>query len=232
MQFLGQEVIIEKAFRTRGMSLNVNSNGQVTVKLGYCSNYSDEEIQKFVEQHKRFLKNRLANYSNVKLPDFNNGGEVCLLGEEYTVERGEGINGFAIDGNVLKVPIAFSSWQTERFFGNLLLPHVKAMTELYAEVYGLKYSYVGLHTWYSAWGTHFGIDNSIKYNIALIFVPEECIEYVVVHELCHSLHHNHSKAFWTEVERIYPEYKESDARLDAYNIEWLFERAKLGKWSF
>ena len=79
MQFLGQEVIIEKAFRTRGMSLNVNSKGQVTVKLGYCSNYSDEEIQKFVEQHKRFLKNRLTNYSNVNLPDCNNRVKVCLL---------------------------------------------------------------------------------------------------------------------------------------------------------
>lgn len=111
------------------------------------------------------------------------------------------------------------------------MPHVKAMTELYAEVYGLNFSYVGLHTWYSAWGTHFGADNSIKYNIALIFVPEDCIEYVVAHELCHTLHHNHSKAFWAEVERIYPEYKKSDALLDSYSIEWLFEKAKLGKWS-
>ena len=55
-QFCGQDVIMEKDFRTRGMSLNVNGYGQVAVKVGYMSNYSDEEIQGFVEKHKRFLK--------------------------------------------------------------------------------------------------------------------------------------------------------------------------------
>ena len=231
VQFCGQDVIIEKDFRTRGMSLNVNGNGQVAVKVGYLTKYSDDEIQCFIDKHKRFLRNQLADYSKVQLPDFNDGGKVCLLGKEYTVVRNEDVSSFAIEGNILKVPIRFSNLQTERFFGNLLFPHVKAMTELYAEVYGLSFSYVGLHTWYSAWGTHFREDDSIKYNVALIFVPEDCVEYVVAHELCHSLHHNHSEAFWAEVERIYPRYKESRTLLHSYSLDWLFERAKLGKWS-
>ena len=231
VQFCGQDVIIEKDFRTRGMSLNVNGSGQVAVKVGYMSNYSDEEIQGFVEKHKRFLKNQLADYSHAQLPDFNSGGKVCLLGKEYTVQRNGDVSSFELEGDVLKVPNRFSRWQTERFFGNLLFPHVKAMTELYAEVYGLSFSYVGLHTWYSAWGTHFREDDSIKYNIALIFVPEDCIEYVVAHELCHSLYHNHCEAFWAEVERIYPRYKESRTLLHSYSLDWLFERTKLGKWS-
>ena len=37
--------------------------------------------------------------------------------------------------------------------------------------------------------------------------PIEVLEYVVVHELCHRLHANHSKAFWKEVERVLPDYK-------------------------
>lgn len=110
IQFCGREVVIEKSFRTRGMSLNVNSNGQVAVKVGYFSNYSDEEIQRFVEQHKRVLNNRLARYSNVQLPDFSNGGKVCLLGKEYKVVCNESISSFAIVGNELQVPMSFSSW--------------------------------------------------------------------------------------------------------------------------
>lgn len=232
IEFLGQKVVVEKDFRTQGMSLYVNSNGQVTVKTGYCPDHSEEEIESFVKQHKRFLNNQLVCYSNARLPDLCDGGKVSLLGKEYAVVRNENIHEVALSGKLLKIPLDFSSWQTERFFGDLLLPHVKAMTELYSETYGLKYSEVGLHTWSTAWGTHFGKDHSIKYNIALVFVPEECVEYIVVHELCHSLYLNHSQSFWTEVGRICPKYKENRDILNLYNIGWLFERAKIGKWRF
>lgn len=229
VQFDGQEVFIEKDFFTQGMRLIVNGDGQVAVKVGYRAAFAEDEIQGFVNKHKRFLRNRLAHYSGVLLPDFSDGGKVTLLGKEYTVVQGNRSSSFAIEGDTLIVPDYFSHWESERFFGNLLLPYVRALTELYAEVYGLTFSYVGLHTWHTAWGTHFGENNSIKYNIALVFVPEECIEYVVAHELCHTRHPNHSAAFWAEVERIYPRYKQDKQRLHNYSIRWLFEKAKLGK---
>lgn len=232
IQFCGQDIVIKKDFSTRGMILYINGNGKIVVKMNYLANYSDEEIQGFIERHKRFLENQLVYYANTQLPDFSNGGRVYLLGKEYTVLCNEAISSFAVEGNILKVPIRFFNWESERFFGDLLLPYVKTLTELYAKEYGLQYSYIDLHTRYTQWGTHFTESNAIKYNMALIFVPEDCIEYVVVHELCHSLHHNHGKAFWEEVGRIYPRYKEIKKLLNSYSIEWLFERAKLGKGSF
>ncbi|MDE5601018.1 MAG: M48 family metallopeptidase [Clostridia bacterium] len=229
VQFCGREVLIEKEFSNRGMRLGVNIDGRVVVKIGYRSTYTEAEIQDFVNKHKRFLRNRLSRHSGVQLPDFIDGGKVTLLGKEYTVVKVDGASSFAIKGNTLYVPNNFSRCESERFFGGLLLPHVKALTESYAKKYGLTYSYVGLHAWQSAWGTHFGEDNSIKYNVALVFVEKECIEYVVAHELCHTLYSNHSAAFWAAVERIYPRYKEDRVRLKDYSIQWIFEKAKLGK---
>lgn len=50
--------------------------------------------------------------------------------------------------------------------------------------------------------------NSISFSFYLMRFPDEAIDYVVVHELCHILHHNHSKEFYKEIEKILPDYKQ------------------------
>jgi predicted metal-dependent hydrolase len=48
---------------------------------------------------------------------------------------------------------------------------------------------------------------TLSFTWRLVMAPEEVIDYVVVHELCHLRHLNHSKAFWGLVEGILPDYK-------------------------
>ncbi len=55
--------------------------------------------------------------------------------------------------------------------------------------------------------------NSISFSFYLMRFPDEAIDYVVVHELCHILHHNHSKEFYKEIEKILPDYKEREKLL-------------------
>ncbi len=50
--------------------------------------------------------------------------------------------------------------------------------------------------------------NGLCFSLFLMQYPPEAIEYVVVHELCHIRHHNHSAAFWALVERYLPDYRE------------------------
>ena len=52
------------------------------------------------------------------------------------------------------------------------------------------------------------IKSRISFNWKLIFLPINVIDYVVIHELCHIIHFNHSKLFWSKVSQHCPKYKE------------------------
>lgn len=49
--------------------------------------------------------------------------------------------------------------------------------------------------------------NSLCFSLFLMGYPDEAIDYVIVHELAHILHHDHSKQFWATVARYMPDYK-------------------------
>ena len=55
--------------------------------------------------------------------------------------------------------------------------------------------------------------NSLCFSLYLMLSPMDSVEYVVVHELCHIRHHNHSKAFWAMVEQYLPDYRERKKNL-------------------
>ena len=69
--------------------------------------------------------------------------------------------------------------------------------------------------------------NDIRLSWRLILLPEELIDYVVVHELCHTVEHNHSPAFWKKVESVLPGAAAMRKRLRqleehyAVQINWL-----------
>ncbi len=60
--------------------------------------------------------------------------------------------------------------------------------------------------------------NRILFNTELIKTPMICIDYIVVHELCHLLYHKHNKAFYSRLSRLMPDWKKRKDRLEHSNI--------------
>lgn len=68
----------------------------------------------------------------------------------------------------------------------------------------------------SAWGIYHKKENYISFNSDLIEKDIECIEYVVLHELCHIFYMNHQKDFWALVEKYMPDYKVRRKKLKSF----------------
>ncbi len=85
-------------------------------------------------------------------------------------------------------------------------------TAVYAKAIGVKPGKITIKSFKSRWGSC-SIKGDLQYNWRVVMAPEGIINYLVVHELCHILRHNHSPAYWQAVARFYPEYKESRAWL-------------------
>ena len=79
--------------------------------------------------------------------------------------------------------------------------------EKYTRLLNTNINYYQIKKLSSAWGIYHKKENYITFNFDLIEKDIECIEYVVLHELCHIFYMNHQKDFWTLVEKYMPDYK-------------------------
>jgi len=76
----------------------------------------------------------------------------------------------------------------------------------YAPIVGVTYGRITIRNQRSRWGSCSDKGN-LNFNCLLMLFPDEVINYVVVHELCHRKHMNHSAQFYAEVQRVFPEYR-------------------------
>ena len=94
------------------------------------------------------------------------------------------------------------------------LQHIPKRVSYFAKQIGVTYGKITIRNQKTRWGSCSSKGN-LNFNCLLMITPPEVIDYIVVHELCHRKEMNHSKAFWAEVEKVLPDYKEQ--------VKWLKE---------
>jgi predicted metal-dependent hydrolase len=79
---------------------------------------------------------------------------------------------------------------------------------------GLGFNKVSIRSQKTRWGSCSARGN-INLNDQLLFLPAVTVRYLMIHELCHTRHLNHSKAYWALVETHCPDYRQQDAVLSS-----------------
>lgn len=199
-------VIIRSARKT--LSIAVDSFGRLIVRAPHrCS---EERIFAFLREKEEWImkKQYERTGAGLRLPPENlQGYTFMLLGKDVRVELVHA-HTIGYDG---EVGIIYLPEENAR---ERLVSWLKAnakriltdVTERKAQLMGVRIQSITISSAKTRWGSC-SYDNKIRYSFRLLYVPQDVIEYVIVHELAHVKHKNHSKAFWKEVEKYEPDYK-------------------------
>lgn len=94
----------------------------------------------------------------------------------------------------------------ERRYRNAARAQLESRVAYFHKITGGHYTSITVRDQKTRWGSC-SSRGTLSFNYRLIFAPPVILDYVVIHELCHLTHMNHSKAFWNMVASVMPEYK-------------------------
>ena len=104
------------------------------------------------------------------------------------------------------------------FRAKLLAEAVRTLLPLWEARMGVQAGSIRFREMVSRWGSCQPVTGHIPLNLRLGLVPPECMEYVLVHELCHLLHPDHSAAFHDEMTCLMPDWEARKKRLNAFDL--------------
>ncbi len=92
------------------------------------------------------------------------------------------------------------------FYRQIAKDYLPARVAELAAEYGFSFNRLRIKHQKTRWGSCSAKGN-INLNLRLMMAPDEAVDYVIIHELCHLRELNHSKEFWAQVENCCPEYR-------------------------
>lgn len=202
------------------MRLKVLPKGEVEVVVPL--RFDRRHIPPFVEQnrewldkHLRRLRHERAQQKPLARPDKI---ELLALDGYWEVAYGEGRPGKGLcrerpDGSLV-VQADGTEWQEAltRWLSRTGRQHLVPWLERVSGEVGLSFASVSIRGQKSRWGSC-SSRKAINLNYRLLFLPPPLVRYLMVHELCHTQHMNHSRRYWELVERKEPDYRRLDAEL-------------------
>lgn len=177
-------------------------------------------IEQFVGKNTGWIKRALARLQQrpqVKQKEFVRGEEFLFLGESYPLEVQNDTDQplHLRDGFVLSAKErsrgreVFIEWYKDE-----AKKIIAARVEGWARRFCLAYKSVNITRANRRWGSCAPNDR-LNFSWRLVMAPIAVIDYVVVHELAHITHKNHSRRFWDNVKAMYPDYKDAQTWLRA-----------------
>lgn len=183
--------------------ISVKKSGEITLKTPKVSN---DYIQKLLTDKESWIRKQLETVEKNPPNKINIQDEVVLFGEVYSIDVDEVRELRECLKNVAVSNIYNISKCYDKFYKNYAQSYITPRVEYYSNIMNLKYSEIKFRKMRSRWGSC-SSRGVITLNTGLIKIDKRLIDFIVVHELAHLVHMNHSKRFHSLVEQYMPNVK-------------------------
>lgn len=160
----------------------------------------------FVEEKREWIAQQLLHHEqSTPLAD---GQVIPVMGKHYTIRHIGGRGVVRVESDTILVPgdSAFIKRRIIDWLKKRVRDKIHHLATRYAKAIGKSIQKISLRDTTSRWGSC-SYGGNLSFSWRLVFAPLEVLEYVVIHEVAHLKHHDHSDAFWNVVAALCPDYK-------------------------
>jgi len=214
--------------RSRRIRLSVKSDGEIVVSIPPSALYRD--AIRFVESKTEWI---VKQQSRIRAGLTLFAPESCFKTRfhKLAITKGNTDKVYNRIGNgVIQIFIPervnHEQPKIQEFIKNTLIDVMRWEAKIYlpkrlkelADKHGFKYQNVSIKNASTRWGSCSSVNN-INLNLHLMRVPEHLIDYVLLHELAHTVVKNHGEKFWLLLEQCYPNARKADKEMNKYRTQ-------------
>ncbi len=213
---------VRESARARRLSIKVFPRGRVEVVVPKRTR--PREVESFVNENSEWIKRARESFAVKHPPEpFELPESIELRALERTIIVGyEPKNGaksvrFRLSGQEVMLSGQIGNEKLclgalKRWLASTARQEFNPVLRALSELTGTPFNKLQVRAQRTCWGSRSG-SGTISLNLCLLFLEPELVRYLMVHELCHGRHMNHSRSFWRLVGKFEPDYKRLDREL-------------------
>lgn len=212
VEFYRMEYIVKKTNR-KTLALEIDSSASLIVRAP--KKMPETEIIRFIQEKKVWITRTMRAMQEVqgatKQVDYTPGSKLWFLGQQYTLVFSDTVLVIMVEKNEIHIPQKYKNQAKKYLYAwyrrraeMIMVTRIHCLAHDFGyQVSGVRITAATKTRWGSCSPT-----NTISLAWRLIQAPMSVVEYVLIHELVHTVHKNHGPLFWKTVAKHCPDYRD------------------------
>ena len=194
--------------KRKSIALIIENSGNFIVRCPFSA--TQKSVQDFILKKSNWIirKRKLSKNHNFKQLKIETNEKLNICDKTYTIELYNNVR-VKLSNDVIYVPYIDSKQKFINFLKGYAKILLQPKLEKLSSDLNLNYKSMSISSAKTCWGSC-GANNKIHFSYKLILCPEKVVDYIIIHELCHTKVKNHSSSFWKLVKEKCPDYQQSE----------------------
>ncbi len=213
--------------RKKIKNINIRISNKNGVVISAPINVDKKYVEEFILSKQKWIERTLEKINSNKFHEntWDNGDKIFILGNERKLIIIENCDNEMIKLDDMNIYLYTRENNQEnnkkiiyKFYFEIAKTILFEVTEKWIKILELQINHISIKLMRTRWGSCNYKKKYINYNVELIKRSVEEIEYVVLHELAHIIHPNHSKQFYLYIEQYMPDYRKIEVKLKQFQL--------------